>query len=112
MPTTREEVLYIASILDEHLYDSYETKGVLTKDLAEKVGFATSNYSVRKSLFKLCQHYNPNWKIPDILVTSLIDRWRSDNSLRDITLHDFVGMDAEEFELYCEGKYYSLKDTK
>lgn len=114
MPTSRQETQYIASILDANLNVnalgnlSTEIKSRLTRDLAEKVGFITDNYSVRKSLFDLCIHYNPGWKIPSVLVQKLSLIWNSNPSnYISIPLHEFVGMDIEDFELYQSGKYYN-----
>ena len=115
MPTSSDEVLFIAKILDTHIdgivygsrlcrdFDINYAKQLLVKELAEKVGFITDNYSVRKSLFDLCRHYTPYWKIPAEVIDTLIDKWHEQKS--DIELYEFVGMSIEDWELFCRGEY-------
>lgn len=108
MPTTGEETRLIASILDSNIdcltdFDVNYPKKNLTRELAEKIGFITDNYSVRKSLFDLCRHYNPEWRIPEEIIDDLVDKWHNQKS--DIELAEFIGMNKEDWELYCQGKY-------
>lgn len=106
MPTSKEETLYISKILEDNLQfveNRYFIQKRLTQDLAEKVGYLTINYSVRKSLFDLCRHYNPEWKIKEDIINKLIDEWFE--STQSVELSEFVGMDENDWKLYCEEKY-------
>lgn len=108
MPTSKQETEYIASILDFHLEDvknQYEDKALtiqrrLTQDLAEKIGFLTVNYSVRKSLFDLCKHYNKNWKIPDEIICANIELYKLDTEHHSVPIHEYIGLDLEEWDEY------------
>src|SRR5688572_28265101 len=98
MPSSKDEVIYIAKNLDERLNfveNSFFIKKWLTQDLAEKIGFLTDNYSVRKSLFDLCRHYNPEWKIPQSIIDTLVNQWNKQKT--DIEIFDFVGMDLDDW---------------
>lgn len=123
MPTTQEETKLISSILDSGLSINNwyykkdpigekaaishieQIKAKLTRELAEKVGFLTDNYSVRKSLFDLCRHYNPDWRIPENIIANLIGQWCEIKRDYQINIWEFVGMSEEEWNLHCQGKY-------
>lgn len=112
MPTTKEETLYISKIIDESLAilisgyiesvdkDFLEAKQLLTRRLAEEIGYLTVNYSVRKSLFDLCKHYNPDWKVSDDIINKLIKAWYDNKNNQTVSIDEFVGLSYEEWEDY------------
>lgn len=103
MPTTKEETLYIAKIIDDVMYfteNQYFLKKRLTQELAEKIGYLTTNYSVRKSLFDLCKYYNPDWKVSDDIINKLIKEWYDNKNNQTVSIDEFVGLSYEEWEDY------------